>query len=79
MLALDNSDVYSENVTFTHAADASPYPPHHTGLLDCLHPEAGVVVGTPAAGEHGVMRAFFLTNADSPPPGCGFMGAQAQA
>ena len=68
LLALDNSNVYSENVTFTHAADASPYPPHETSTLDCLNPEWGVVLGTPADAEQSVMRKFLLTNADEPPP-----------
>jgi hypothetical protein len=69
LLALDNSDAYSSNVTFTHAADASSYPPHETALLDCLNPETGVVLGTPAESEQGVMRSYLLTNANSPPPG----------
>ena len=68
LLALDNSDAYSTNVSFTHANDSSPYPPYETSTLDCFNPEWGVVLGTPADAEQSVMRDFLLTNADEPPP-----------
>ena len=68
LLALDNSDAYSTNATFTHANDSSPYPPYETSTLDCFNPEWGVVLGTPADAEQSVMRDFLLTNADEPPP-----------
>ena len=51
LLALDNSDAYSANVSFTHANDTSPYPPYETSTLDCFNPEWGVVLGTPADAE----------------------------
>ena len=68
LLALDNGNVWSENITFTHAPDASPYPPYETALLDCLNPELGVVLGTPTDAEQSLMRKFLLTNFDEPAP-----------
>ena len=68
MLALDNADVWSENITFTHDPDRSPYPPFETDLLDCMQPEKGVVLGEPRDVNASLMRKFFLTNMEEPAP-----------
>ena len=67
LLAIDNGDMYTPNVTFTHDPLRSPYPPYETAILECLHPEAGVILGEPTD-VNGAQVAAPYTCAPPPPP-----------